>query len=87
MAYGMHSHRGRMGTRENIDNVYTIDLTEHGDMIYAGMNKFLFVASAPILRIQQSKGAVGHFYYAGDDSTGRKRRRELAKLLYFFGLR
>ncbi len=69
-----------------IKKVIIIDLTEHGDPVYAGMSDSEIVAAVPILFMQQ-KEEIGHFYYAGYDREGKERRRELAKELYAMGLR
>jgi len=71
-----------------IGNVHIINLTQYGDRLYAGLNDVAFLYAVPWLAYQQGqKGGVGHFYYAADDSTGRKRRQALANQIYNLGLR
>lgn len=77
-----------MAVRENplIKKVWVINLTIHGDPIYAGISDEELVNVAPLLATQMLDG-VGHFYYSGDNQEGKKRRRNLAKQLYGYGLR
>ena len=70
----------------NIGQVTVINLTEHGDPIYAGMTDEEIINSSTLLGDQMLNG-VGHFYYSGDNQEGKERRRALAKYLYQVGLR
>lgn len=70
----------------NIKKVIIIDLTEHGDPLYAGMPYYKVALSAFKLANQMEKN-TGHFYYAPSSSEGKKRRRQLAEQLYKLGVR
>lgn len=71
---------------KTIKKVIVIDLDEHGDPIFAGMDTFDLITSARTLQKQLDK-KEGHFYYAKEGSLGDKRRKELAEELYKLGLR
>ncbi|WP_313116455.1 hypothetical protein [Ectopseudomonas guguanensis] len=75
-----------------IKNVIVIDLTEHGDPIYAGMPLSSLAGDVPDLISQMADSekrqqGVGHFYYGIDGPSGDERRMSLAKYLYGKGLR
>lgn len=70
----------------NIRTTHIVDLMSQGDPIYAGMTDKEIVDSALKLG-NQMPTAEGHFYYSGDNPTGRERRRQLAKSFYTKGLR
>jgi len=69
-----------------IRKVIVINLDKQGDPIFAGMDTLDLITNSLELR-QQMIENKGHFYYAKDDSTGDKRRKELAEELYKQGLR
>lgn len=80
------SLRDAVTQHQNILHTHILDLGSHGDPIYAGMTDKEIVDSALKLA-GQMQSAEGHFYYSGDNETGRTRRRQLAKSLYTNGLR
>lgn len=71
---------------KNIGNVIVMNLTAHGDPIYAGMSDTTLIKSALTLKDQQSSG-TGHFYYASETPVGQANRDSLAAYLYKKGLR
>ena len=72
---------------KNIKKVSVIDLTEHGDPIYAGMSFFDLVKNAPLLGTQMNNNkAEGHFYYAHVVPDSPRRWAELAKRIKNEGL-
>jgi len=71
---------------DGIKKIIVINLDEHGDPIYAGMDMFELVSNVLDLR-QQMKESSGHFYYAKEGVIGDKRRTELGDELYKLGLR
>jgi hypothetical protein len=79
---------GQLRDTVNIRNVTVINLTEHGDPIYAGMGvgKLNSVWTVGQLASQQQTG-TGHFYYAPDTPEGHGRRVDLANELFSDGLR
>lgn len=53
-------------------------------------NSFSYIAGTlwdSIKLARQMEHAEGHFYYSGNDNSGKDRRRQLAKTLYQKGLR
>ena len=71
---------------ETIKKVIIVNLDEHGDPIYAGMEATEIIINAIKLR-EQMKTSKGHFYYAAEGTTGNERRKALAEELYKIGLR
>lgn len=72
----------------NIGKVTVIDLTEHGDPIYAGMGEAELLASAPLLAKQFVGGkGEGHFYYAHVVKDSPQRWASLAKRIAAEGLK
>ena len=72
---------------KNIKKVTIIDLTQHGDPIYAGMSFSELVSSMKKLGIQMSDGkGEGHFYYSHVVPDSEKRWAELAKRIKNEGL-
>jgi len=71
---------------KTIKKVIVINLNEHGDPIFAGMDTFDLMTSARKLQ-QQFDKKEGHFYYAKEGSVGDKRRKALSEELYKLGLR
>jgi pimeloyl-ACP methyl ester carboxylesterase len=75
----------------NIRRVIVLNLTKHGDPIYAGMPMWKLWLSKGRLEaeneLSQDVAGFGHFYYRPNTRLGRQRRRELAKYLYQEGLR
>jgi len=75
----------------NIRRVIVINLTQHGDPIYAGMPVWKLWFSKGELedenKVSGEFGGLGHFYYRPNTRLGRLRRRQLAKYLYDQGLR
>jgi hypothetical protein len=75
----------------NIGKVEVIDLSEHGDPIKAGMGTADLIMSLPKLGkdyYTEEKGTQrGHFYYSGEGSESRTRRRALANRLRELGVR
>jgi len=69
----------------NIKRVIIINLQEHGDPIYAGISQWRLTAASWKLKTQDEESGntmgVGHFYYRPASDEGKRRRRELAKLL------
>jgi hypothetical protein len=80
------SLKNAISNHPNIRKTHIIDLVNQGDPIYAGMSDKEIVDSALKLG-NQMPTAEGHFYYSGDNPTGRERRRHLAKSFYAEGLR
>jgi RHS repeat-associated protein len=75
-------------TSPNIGAVHTINLQAQGDPIRAGMSNPELLSSLPRLGIQYYSGeASGHFYYAGEGSTGDQRRQDLANGIRASGLK
>ena len=70
----------------NIKKVIVVNLTQHGDPIYAGMTDKEILDNAFILYSQMGKGN-GHFYYSVESEEGNLRRKELTKKLFKEGLR
>lgn len=70
---------------QTIKKVIIINLDEHGDPIFAGMDTFDLMTSARKLKQQLDK-KEGHFYYAKEGVLGDKRRKELAEELFKLGL-
>lgn len=70
----------------NIKNTIIINLDEHGDPIFAGIDTIKLFSSLPTL-INQMPKSSGHFYYADPSAQGEERRRALAENLYKIGLR
>lgn len=56
-------------SNKNIGSVHTLNLTDKGDPIRAGMSDTDIIKSVPTLMKQQSEG-TGHFYYAPDTKEG-----------------
>jgi len=77
---------GSLVKNPSILNIDIINLTKHGDPLFAGMPYWQIVMNAPKLAYQMTQGE-GHFYYAPADAQGAANRRELAKQLYSDGLR
>ena len=71
---------------KTIKKVIIINLDEHGDPIFAGMDASDLALSVITLR-EQMKTSNGHFYYAEKGSIGDKRRKDLAEELFKMGLR
>ena len=72
----------------NISKVTVIDLTDHGDPIYAGMSEMELLASAPRLAKQFAGGkGEGHFYYAHVVKDSPERWASLAKRIAAEGLK
>jgi pimeloyl-ACP methyl ester carboxylesterase len=69
-----------------IRKLVILDLTAKGDPIYAGMSTLDLFAAGPALMNQKSESS-GHFWYAGEDGEGKRRRRALAESLYELGMR
>ena len=76
---------------KNIKNVIVVNLTEHGDPIYAGISQWrLMFAGRKITKQEEQSGelfGIGHFYFRPPTQQGKLRRRELASYLYRQGLR
>lgn len=84
LAY-LKSHR-------NIRTVIIKDLLEHGDPIFAGLSKPRLMLSIgklgrQMLKTDETGEGYGHFYYAGTSKESKRRRRELARLIYRQGLK
>jgi len=75
-----------VNTMDRIKKVIVINLDEHGDPIYAGMEASELVSNSVKLFLQMQE-SEGHFYYAKEGGVGGKRRKELAEELYKLGLR
>ena len=75
--------------RPSIKHVHIIDLTDHGDLIHAGMSEWELLRAVPTLKDQAGSGkSEGHFYYDGNNAVESPSRwRDLAKTIYDFGLR
>lgn len=61
-----------------IKNVAAVDLLQHGDRIYAGMNDAYLIANSPLIAYQMLGMPAGrvHFYYSDSgsaESISRKR--------------
>ena len=69
-----------------IKKVIVINLSQHGDPLYAGMEASEIVMNSVQLFLQM-QDSRGHFYYAKEGSEGDTRRKELAEELYKLGLR
>jgi hypothetical protein len=82
---------GKLQNNGNIRRVIVLNLTHHGDPIYAGMPLWKLWLSKGQLedenKLSQDIAGFGHFYYRPNTRLGRQRRRELAKYLYEQGLR
>lgn len=78
-------------SQRNIRKIIIINLTHHGDPIYAGMPFWKLWLAASTLNKQNENsgktGGIGHFYYRADSQEGSERRRRLALYLYQQGLR
>jgi hypothetical protein len=72
-------------THPNIGSTTIIDLKDKGDPIYGGISDEELMKTS--VELGQMSNGSGHFYYLGDSTEGKSRRRELAKLLYVKGLR
>jgi hypothetical protein len=70
----------------NINNVIVVNLTAHGDPIYAGMSDLTLAANAFTLA-GQMPAETGHFYYAPQSAAGQANRDSLAQFLYNSGVR
>lgn len=70
-----------------IKKVIVINLTEHGDPIYAGMSDKEIITAIPDMGKQMTEGGEGHFYYAAENEHGSTRRLKLANQLFRAGLR
>ncbi|MDC6237015.1 thioesterase domain-containing protein [Ralstonia solanacearum] len=72
----------------NIGKVTVIDLTEHGDPIYAGMSEAELLVGAPLLAKQfAAKKGEGHFYYAHVVKDSPERWSSLAKRIVAAGVK
>ena len=72
-----------------IKNVGVINLTDHGDPIFAGMNDVQIITYAPLLVCQmlEMPAGSGHFYYSDSGtSDSMSRKRNLVALLIGMGL-
>ncbi len=82
------SFLANLRAHRNIRKTVVIDLTEHGDPIYAGMPWLELAASAPLLGRQMVAGqGEGHFYYAHVMSDSPRRWAALAQRIAESGLR
>jgi hypothetical protein len=70
----------------NIKKVLLHNLGKYGDPIYAGMTDDEIFRSAQKLATQMPNGE-GHFYYSSPSHKGKKRRRDLVKILYEEGVK
>ena len=81
----------QLKSNPNIGKVIVIDLTEHGDKIYAGMSDSALMGAVPKTGVDFARGSIseknGHFYYSDDGPEGKKRRNALAQRLFNEGLR
>jgi len=73
-------------TNSQIKKVIIINLSDHGDPLFAGITDEMIIKSAARLG-KQMTSATGHFYYSATGGTGQTRRRKLVKRLYNEGLR
>lgn len=72
---------------KNIKKVSIINLTQHGDPIYAGMPFYELAINSPELGLQMVNGqGEGHFYYAHVISDSARRWAELAEMVKKEGL-
>ncbi len=71
---------------KSIKKVIVINLDEHSDPIYAGMETSELFSNS-IKLINQMEKSEGHFYYAKEGIKGDKRRKQLANNLYKLGLK
>ncbi len=62
----------------NIGRVHVINLSEQGDLIYAGISGGELSIYALSIGVQMVRGK-GHFYYSQETKEGNTRRRELGK--------
>lgn len=73
---------------KNIKRVVVIDLTQHGDPLYAGMTEAELVAALPRLALQFKEGkGDGHFYYAQVVKDSPARWAALAQQIAAKGVR
>lgn len=81
------SYLERLSNDSNIKNIIIVNLTKHGDPIYAGMGVIELIANVGKLAEQKKIGGIGHFYYEPNTPEVAQRRRDLANYLYQQGLR
>lgn len=78
----------KLKSHKNIKSVIVINLTEHGDHIYAGMTELELLNCLSTLQSQQDRQkGEGHFYYAHVTPDSQSRWDSLAHLLFDQGIR
>ncbi|MGY2490056.1 thioesterase domain-containing protein [Cupriavidus sp. CP313] len=78
----------KLRKHRHIGKVVVIDLTIHGDPIYAGISQLALAAAAPQLARQMSAGnGEGHFYYAHMVADLPRRLQALAARVVAEGVR
>jgi pimeloyl-ACP methyl ester carboxylesterase len=81
----------KLKSHRNVKKLIILNLTQHGDPIYAGMTQMELLKAVSVLADQDEKSGktkgIGHFYYRPASEEGRTRRRDLSKYLFQQGLR
>lgn len=78
----------KLKANKNIKKVVVVNLTDHGDPIYAGITQLELIKAVPLIQHQQDRNkGEGHFYYAHTTAESPARWASLAKKLFDEGLR
>jgi hypothetical protein len=78
----------KLKINKNIKKVVVVNLTDHGDPIYAGITQLDLINAVPLIQHQQDRNkGEGHFYYAHATAESPARWASLAKKMFDEGLR